>query len=420
MMRGGCITLGIAALALFCGAARAAPVFETQELFPPAPGNKPNYRIPSITCAPNGDILAIVEKRNDGIGDIGNTDIAMRASTDFGKTWSAIRTLVDDGENTCSDITTCVDAETKRVFVFFLRDKKRFCYIYSDDSGKTWSDIVDIHASVTKPGWDTVGLKPGQTVRSSTDRETGKTGKAAQWKHNWAQRYGIGPGSGGIQLKTGPRKGRLLIPARHSEQTGKSLTSFTHVFYSDDHGKTWRLGPSQIIKYGNENQLVQLANGDIMMNARSAHAASGPDNFRRLVAVSHDGGDTWPDVYKDEGLVSLSCEASIETYNHGASPENGVLLFANPANAFRQEAHPYGRYNVTVRWSRDNGATWSAGRPVYPHPSSYTDLAVLSDGSIGMIYERGEKGSVKYWDSLHFVRFNLEWLFAPPHTPWKP
>lgn len=398
----------------------AAPVFETREIFPSAPDNKPNYRIPSIIRAPNGDTLAIVEKRNHGIGDVGNTDIVMRCSSDLGKTWSAIRVILDDGPNTSTDITPCVDWDTKRLYVFFLRDKKRFCYIYSDDSGKTWSGMVDIHASVTKPEWETVGLKPGRARDSSVDRETGKTSKAAEWKRNWMQRYGIGPGSAATQLRTGPLKGRLIVPARHNEQVGKSLVGFTHVFYSDDHGKTWRLGASNIIKYGNESRLVELANGDLMINARSAHAPSGPDNHRRLVAISRDGGNTWPVVYKDEGLVSLPCEASILTYRHENSANNGLVLFANPASPFRQEKHPYGRYNVTVRWSRDNGATWSAGRPIYPHTSAYTDITVLSDGSIGMIYERGEKGSVKYWDSLHFVRFNLEWLFAPPHTTWDP
>jgi sialidase-1 len=384
------------------------------------PDNKPNYRIPSIISAPNGDVLAIVEKRNHGIGDVGNTDIVMRASSDLGKTWSPIRVILDDGPNTCTDITPCIDWDTNRLYVFFLRDKKRFCYIYSDNSGKTWSKIVDIHESVTKPEWETVGLKSGAVVDSSTDRETGKTSKAAEWRRNWVQRYGIGPGSAGIQLKQGKHKGRLIIPARHLEQEGRSHVTYSHVFYSDDHGKTWQIGPHKIIKFGNESRLIELANGDLMINARSAHSPSGPDDHRRLVAVSHDGGDTWPVVYKDEGLVSLRCHASILAYRHPDSPHNGLVLFANPASPYHQEEHPYGRYNVTVRWSRDNGATWSAGRPIYPHTSSYTDLTVLSDGSIGMIYERGKKGSVKYWDSLQFVRFNLEWLLAPPHTAWNP
>ncbi|MDR0352535.1 MAG: glycoside hydrolase [Opitutaceae bacterium] len=399
----------------------AAPLFETMELFPSAPDNKPNYRIPSIIRAPNNDILAIVERRNHGIGDVGDIDIVMRRSADRGRTWSGIQTLVDDGANTSTDITTCIDWETGRIFVFFLRDKKKYAYVASDDSGKTWTGIVMIHDSVTKPEWDRLGLKPGRDVDSSTDPESDKkASKVVQWKRNWIQRYGVGPGSAGIQLKHGSHKGRLLIPGRHMEQEGKSRPGYTHVFYSDDHGRTWRLGATKIIKYGNENQLVELPDGTIMMNARNVYSRSAPDNARRLVALSRDGGLTWPTVWHDEALVSLPCHAATLLYNHPASPDNGLLLFANPASPFRQKEHPYGRYNMTVRWSRDNGNTWSAGRMIYPHTSSYNDMTVLDDGTIAMIYERGDQGSVKYWDSLHFVRFNLEWLFAPPRAPWNP
>jgi hypothetical protein len=53
--------------AALCGCLNAdEPWFETTRLFALTPKNKPNYRIPSITQAPNGDILDICEKRNDG------------------------------------------------------------------------------------------------------------------------------------------------------------------------------------------------------------------------------------------------------------------------------------------------------------------------------------------------------------------
>jgi hypothetical protein len=60
-----CVLLPVAAFA-------ASPLFETTPIFPVAPGNKPNYRIPAIVQAPNGDVLIIAERRNDGIGDIGD------------------------------------------------------------------------------------------------------------------------------------------------------------------------------------------------------------------------------------------------------------------------------------------------------------------------------------------------------------
>src|SRR5262249_42129780 len=53
----------------------AEPLFETTRIFAVSPNNKPNYRIPAILQAPNGDLLIFAEKRNDGPGDIGNHDI---------------------------------------------------------------------------------------------------------------------------------------------------------------------------------------------------------------------------------------------------------------------------------------------------------------------------------------------------------
>jgi len=60
---------------------------------------------------------------------------------------------------------------------------------------------------------------------------------------------------------------------------------------------------------------------------------------------------------------------------------------------------------LIVRISRDDGTSWSAGKTIWPHPSSYSSMVVLNDQSIGYIYERGDKGSTHYWDELHFARF---------------
>jgi len=81
-----------ACLCLLCGIVSAAePLFETIQVFPFVENNKPNYRITSILQAPNGDILIIAERRNDGPGDIGNHDIVMKRSSDKSRTWSAER-----------------------------------------------------------------------------------------------------------------------------------------------------------------------------------------------------------------------------------------------------------------------------------------------------------------------------------------
>ncbi|MBI5397372.1 MAG: exo-alpha-sialidase, partial [Verrucomicrobia bacterium] len=91
----------------------AEPFLETTCVFPVAPKNKPNYRIPAILQAPNGDLLIFAEKRNDGPGDVGNTDIVLKRSRDKGHTWSAEQVVLDDGDRVCADITVGLDRDTK-------------------------------------------------------------------------------------------------------------------------------------------------------------------------------------------------------------------------------------------------------------------------------------------------------------------
>ena len=61
----------------------------------------------------------------------------------------------------------------------------------------------------------------------------------------------------------------------------------------------------------------------------------------------------------------------------------GRLLFANPAAPKRER--------LTVRMSDDEGATWSVGRVVHEGPSAYSSLAALPDGTIGLLFEQGDR-----------------------------
>ncbi|MBH55450.1 MAG: hypothetical protein CMI18_14050 [Opitutaceae bacterium] len=98
--------------------------------------------------------------------------------------------------------------------------------------------------------------------------------------------YATGPGNG-IQLTRGPHNGRLVIPANHSDRITAERDSKTyrsHIIYSDDHGKSWRLGAIQE-PLTNESTVVELADGSVMQNMRSYHGKG-----NRAVAVSEDGG----------------------------------------------------------------------------------------------------------------------------------
>jgi sialidase-1 len=384
---------------ILSAAMAAEPLFETTCVFPITPENKPNYRIPGILLAPNGDLLIIAEKRNDGPGDIGNHDIVLKRSSDKGKTWGAEQVIFDDEKRVCTDLTLGRTRDGK-LWLFFLRDKKQFWHFTSTDSGVTWQGPVSIHSQVTKPEWDALKGKGDE------EEPANPKGRMAMWEKDWVQRYGCGPGKGMVQLKSG----RIVVSGRHREDVGKGrLRSFAHTFYSDDGGKSWKLG-GNIGIHTSECQLVELADGKLMVVSRNESSEDSPDNLRHLVAISENGGETWGPLRRAEELITPRCHGSTERFTLAGPQDKNRLLFSSPASPHREKEHPYGRYNLTVRLSYDEGATWTAGRTIWPHPGSYSDMVVLDDMTVAYIYERADKGSTHYWDELHFARFNLEWL----------
>jgi len=57
-----------------------------------------------------------------------------------------------------------------------------------------------------------------------------------------------------------------------------------------------------------------------------------------------------------------------------------------------------------VRFSRDDGKTWSAAKTIDPGPAAYSDMVIQKDEMIGLLYERGNEGGIYY------VSFSLGWL----------
>jgi len=62
---------------------------------------------------------------------------------------------------------------------------------------------------------------------------------------------------------------------------------------------------------------------------------------------------------------------------------------------------------MTVRVSEDEGNTWKHSRLLHEGPSAYSSLATLKDGTIGLLYEKGDQQA---YETITFARFTLEWL----------
>ncbi|MBN9661381.1 MAG: exo-alpha-sialidase [Acidobacteria bacterium] len=304
-----------------------------------------SFRIPALLATRKGTLLAFAEGRKGSTADSGDIDIVLKRSTDQGRTWSGIEIIADRGPDTIGNPCPVQDAKTGRIFLPLtvnpgnvterqiidrtVPDRRSVFMTTSDDDGVSWAILNEITSFTRKDNW------------------------------TW---YATGPGVG-IQTHTG----RLIIPCDHAVEGTRATLS--HVIYSDDHGRTWQIGGSS--EPGtNECQVVELRNGNLMLNMRNYHRQN-----RRAVAISRDAGATWEPITHDPALIESVCQASLIA-------RDGILYFSNPASTRREK--------LTVRASRDNGRTWSAGVVLHNGYSAYSCLAPLKRDRIGCLYECGE------------------------------
>jgi sialidase-1 len=200
--------------------------------------------------------------------------------------------------------------------------------------------------------------------------------------------YATGPGIG-IQTNSG----RLVIPC--DNKVAKTIAHQSHVIYSDDHGKTWKLGgvvgPRPAC---NESQIVELSDGALLLNMRSYRG-----NNRRLIARSTDGGTSFSPPVEDPALIEPVCQGSVIRF----SPDKPWVLFSNPASNKREK--------LTIRLSEDDAKTWKHSKLLHTGPSAYSCLGVLNDGTIVCLYERGDKDA---YETITLARFDLDWLRTSP------
>ena len=322
------------------------------------------YRIPALIATKKGTLLAFCEGRKTGRGDHGDVDLVLKRSRDGGRTWGPGELVYEEGgaaKITIGNPCPVIDEADRTIWLPFTRDNRDVFVTHSRDDGKTWAKPTRVTASVMRPDWLWVATGPGV----------------------------------GIQLRRGEHKGRLVIPCDHKVKKDGKDVSWSHVMFSDDRGKTWQLG-GEAGPHSNECQVAELSDGALVLNMRNhwgREAGRTDKSKRRLVARSTDGGRTWSEPTLDDALIEPVCQASLLR----VPGEGQRLLFANPAGSKREK--------LTVRVSDDDGRSWPRARVLHAGPAAYSSLAVLPDGSVGCLYERGTKDA---YETIAFARWREE------------
>lgn len=336
-------------------------------------GGYPVYRIPGIVTSSSGAILCYFETRLEA-SDWSTRNIGMRRSTDGGRTWSAIRELVQNEEATAVNNPVMIASRSGRIHFLWQKDYRRSFYCYSDDDGLTFSAPTEI-----TPVFE-----------------------AYRSEYPWSL-YALGPGHG-IELKDG----RLLVPVWICQGEGNAHTpTVVSVIQSRDGGQNWERGEivyaTQEMITPNETTAVQLKNGSIMLNMRH-----GGKRLYRAVTVSQNGLSGYSVPRLDENLPDPMCCGSILKIS--GQDENN-LLFLNCNFEAQPGIHPNNRNHLTLRYSLNEGKTWAFQKEI-ELLGGYADLAASPHGEwIYAFYEAGRvEGKWGVPSHLTFARFPVSWI----------
>ena len=349
-----------------------------QVLFTSGQDEYHSYRIPALAVAVDGTLLAFCEGRIESARDDAEIQIVLRRSGDNGSTWGEIQVITSDDGHTVGNPCVVVDRSTGSVWLAFCKDNDRVFITESPDNGANWSEPSEITQQVKRPDWI---------------------------------RYGSGPGHG-IQTSSG----RMLMPSWHTTVFQMHIRDASHIFFSDDHGKTWQLG-EDLEDGSNECEIVELSDGSLYMTARNGIAVGFglgvgakpvyPRLVNRLSAVSDNDGQSWSQFSEVPELKDPICQASIVRYPKSANQKISPIIFSNPASFTRE--------NLSIGISYDDCLTWSRIRTLKEGPAGYSDLAVLNDQAIGCAYEWGTSAfqlteEQRFVEHISFARFNIDWL----------
>lgn len=333
-----------------------------------------NYRIPAIVRNPKtGTLIATFDIRYNHAGDLpANIDVGVCRSTDGGRSWSPVESVLSskgmEVKKGIGDPGILVDEKTGTVWISALWAPQSGHPIFSSSTGTTspqeCGQMLLIASKNDGKTWGKpINITPD--IKRLSDSDTADWGLVFQ-----------GPGAG-ICTKDGT----LIFPSQIWGNKGKGTWGV--LVYSKDGGKTWT-SSKKMPWGGSESTCVQLKDGSVMLNVRQGSPGA------RIVATTKDMGETWQ-KFSGENLRQPGnlCQAALLT----ADGKN--LYFSNPNSGKRD--------NMTIKYSKDGGKTWSDGL-LYDERrcAGYSTLAFNDDKNktIGILYEGSPDSKTLFFLSI--------------------
>jgi sialidase-1 len=329
----------------------------------------PVYRIPGLVTTNAGSLIAVYDNRHQGWRDLpGDMDVGMSRSTDGGRSWEPMRTILDFGADPkfaydgVGDPAILVDRNTGTIWVaatwhhgplgwngsgpgFDPEQTGQLVLTRSDDDGLTWSAPINITRQVKQEEWAFLLQGPGR----------------------------------GITMEDGT----LVFPAQYQLSPAQEREPRATVLFSRDHGTSWELG-AEARSNTTEAAVVELKTGEFMLNMRDNRGRNAPG--ARAVATSTDLGASWA-LHPTSGkaLPEPVCMASLIHIGRELDGKaDGRLLFSNPAVG----APP--RRDLSIQLSTDFGRTWPREHRLLLDSgisAGYSCLTMIDAETVGILYE---------------------------------
>ena len=353
------------------------------------------YRIPAITRASDGTLVALSDARKNHIHDVtNNIDVVSRRSTDNGKTWSDYVVIFQGS----AEGTDCYNWKG-----------------YGDAAVASFANGTVMATAIH--GFGLAGTKddPGSDVVWKVSRDNGKT-----WSSEYTisrdlyggMRGNISPGNICV-AKSGLLKGKAVAALRTSKfpnngYDSQSTISRIYCVAYDPDNNTWTkvaLNGSEYISDGellDEAQFLEVSENEFILSVRYTNAGDARKFYR--VHINSATSATATEVSQTGMKLQGGCNGDLITYKakDGAEyilhtvPKDMVYTSDNcrtSLSAYYTTASTSGNLNWTRSidlfdpFDNTDGGEAKSGIGAIDETAQYSSLSVQEDGTIAVLME---------------------------------